>query len=483
MQTIFLWLRNDLRINDHEALTRAAATGARVLPVYCFDPRHFATTRWGFPKTDAFRARFLIESIEDLRASYQELGADLIVRVGYPDEVIPALAKTCGANAVYAHREVTTEEIAVEAALAEALSVPLKLFWGHTLYHPDDLPFAPTDLPNVFTPFRKRVEKQRTPVRAAFSPPATLPPLPNDVDPGLIPTVEDLGLTPAPRDERAVLTFNGGEAAGLDRLDAYLWEGDHLRSYKETRNGLIGADYSSKFSAWLAHGCLSPRMIYEEARLYERERVRNSSTYWLIFELMWRDFFRFIAQKFGDRLFYRSGPMQRTIDWDTNPDGFARWASGTTGFPFVDANMRELNTTGFMSNRGRQNVASFLTKNLNIDWRMGAAYFESKLIDYDVTSNWGNWAYVSGVGHDPRDRYFNIISQAQRYDPQGRYVKRWCPELQSLRDNLVHEPYRLSTMEQQMYGVGIGRDYPQPMIDLEASYKHIRQARHPQAAS
>jgi len=271
-----------------------------------------------------------------------------------------------------------------------------------------------------------------------------------------------------------VLPFRGGETTGIDRLDAYFWQQNRLKDYKKTRNGLLGADYSSKFSAWLAHGCLSPRTIYEEVKAYEDECVSNQSTYWLVFELVWRDFFRFIGRKYGDRLFYASGPMDVNIDWDHDDEAFERWASGTTGFPFIDANMRELNRTGFMSNRGRQNVASFLAKNLNLDWRLGASYFESQLVDYDVTSNWGNWAYNAGVGNDPRDRYFNILSQAKRYDGDGQYVKHWLPELSNVPDNMVHAPYELSESEQRDYGVVIGDDYPAPTIDLEASYDRIR---------
>ncbi|MEM9666203.1 MAG: DASH family cryptochrome [Bacteroidota bacterium] len=475
---VLLWLRNDLRINDHEALHEAAQGDAQVIPVYCVDPRHYRTTRWGVPKTGGFRARFLIESLEDLRLSYQDLGADLVIRHGPPEDVLPELVRTYEARAVYAHQEVTSEEVEVEEAVAAALrgtDASLRLFWGHTLYHPDDIPFGVSDVPNVFTPFRKRVEKKAS-VRKTFSAPQALPALPEGLDPGALPTGTDLGVPLAETDERGVLPFKGGENAGLDRLDAYIWHGDHLKVYKETRNGLLGADYSSKFSAWLANGSLSPRLIYEDVKQYEAERTKNSSTYWMVFELIWRDFFRFVARKFGTRLFYQSGPMDRTIEWEQDDEAFERWAAGTTGIPFIDANMRELNATGFMSNRGRQNVASFLAKNLNLDWRRGAAYFEAQLVDYDVTSNWGNWAYNAGVGNDPRDRYFNIVSQAERYDPKGRYVKHWCPELKALPDNRVHEPHQVSAADQASYGVQIGTDYPAPMIDLEASYREIRAA-------
>jgi deoxyribodipyrimidine photo-lyase len=227
-------------------------------------------------------------------------------------------------------------------------------------------------------------------------------------------------------DERAVLRFRGGEDAALERLHTYFWERDRLRSYKWTRNGLLGADYSSKFSPWLAVGALSPRSVHAEVRRYERERKKNVSTYWLIFELIWRDYFFFLAEKYGPRLFHLRGPMERHLPWREDREAFARWCEGRTGEPFIDANMKEIAATGFMSNRGRQNVVSYLARDLAVPWTWGAEYFEELLIDYDPASNWGNWTYNAGVGTDPRpDRYFDPKTQAQKYDPKGDYVRTW----------------------------------------------------------
>lgn len=474
--TLLVWFRNDLRVRDNEILHETAQRADRVLPLYCFDPRHFGTTRWGFDKTGPFRAQFLIESVADLRHSLQGRGTDLIVRKGTPETIIPELVRAYDVDGVYVHKEVGTEEEAVETAVEEALDATdaiIQYRWGKTLYHADDIPFRKHEIPAVYTQFRKKTEK-RARVRSTLPAPDNLAPLPDDLDPVDIPSVDDLGLEPTPIDDRAVLDFTGGESEGLERVNDYIWTRDRLKVYKKTRNGLLGADYSSKFSPWLAHGCVSPRTIHEEVRRYEDERVSNKSTYWMIFELIWRDFFTFIARKHGAQLFAADGPMERGIDWNDDPEAFKRWATGTTGFPFIDANMRELNRTGFMSNRGRQNVASFLTKNLNLDWRLGASYFESKLIDYDVGSNWGNWAYNSGVGHDPRDRYFNILSQANRYDSNGAYVKHWLPELQELPADQVHTPWQLFPGQKAMYGLNGPDGYPDPMIDLEASYERLR---------
>ncbi|MEO0348923.1 MAG: DASH family cryptochrome [Cyanobacteria bacterium P01_A01_bin.15] len=470
---ILLWFRNDLRLHDHEPLHRALEQSAEIIPVYCFDPRQFGQTSFGFPKTGSYRAQFLLESVADLRASLQAKGSDLIVRQGQPEIELPAIARELSVDAVYWHEEVTSEELAVDAALEQQLAqakIGYEVYWGTTLYHLEDLPFEISQLPKGFTAFRKKVEKNSS-IYPTFATPETLPPLP-EINRGDLPTLESLELEKKTPDPRGVLPFKGGETEGLKRLNHYFWEADKLRVYKQTRNGMLGPDYSSKFSPWLALGCLSPRRIYEEVGAYETKRVRNDSTYWLIFELLWRDFFRFICAKHGDTVFYPSGLRGLRVAWKQDRPRFEQWTRGETGYPLVDANMRELAATGFMSNRGRQNVASFLTKNLGIDWRMGAEWFESLLIDYDVCSNWGNWNYTAGVGNDSRGfRYFNIPKQSRDYDPDGAYVKHWLPELQALSQKRVHSPWQLTTEEQKRCQVRLGVDYPNPVVNLEKSVR------------
>jgi deoxyribodipyrimidine photo-lyase len=475
---MLIWYRNDLRLHDHQPLNEALKQSTEIIPIYCFDPRQFGKTAFGFPKTGAFRAQFLLESIANLRQSWRSHSADLsdlIVRCGYPEEIIPQLALELGISAVYYHSEVTSEELVVESALKAKLApigVDMVAFWGHTLYHPDDLPFAITELPELFTSFRKQVEKS-TVIATDLPVPLLAPqkleglePLPA-LEVGELPQLSDFDLATPAFDDRAVMRFQGGETAGVARLQQYFWQQDQLRSYKETRNGMLGADYSSKFSPWLAMGCLSPRYIYAQVKAYECERIANDSTYWLVFELLWRDYFRFMAAKHGDHLFRKSGLRGLNIDWQENWQIFKIWQRGETGFPLVDANMRELAATGFMSNRGRQNVASFLTKNLGINWQMGAEWFESLLIDYDVCSNWGNWNYTAGVGNDARGfRYFNIMKQSYDYDPQGEYIKHWLSELSTLPASKLYEPWKLLPVEQSRFGVRIGVDYPQPVVDL-----------------
>ena len=198
-----------------------------------------------------------------------------------------------------------------------------------------------------------------------------------------------------------------------------------MKFYKKTRNGLLGKDYSSKFSPWLANGCISPRTIYWEVKKFEKDIKKNQDTYWLIFELIWRDYFKYVSLKHGNAMFKIEGILNTTYDWHRSKVAFREWAEGRTKDDFVNANMIEVAKTGFMSNRGRQNVASYLAKTLRMDWRWGAAYFEAMLIDYDVHSNYGNWMYNAGVGNDPRDRVFNVALQAERYDGNGKYQSLW----------------------------------------------------------
>ncbi len=465
-----VWLRNELRLHDNEPLVRATQKFEQVFVVYCLDKRMFEKTSLGFLKTDYFRAKFLLESLQDLRQNLRKIGGELIMRIGNPEEIIPQLVASFSVDAVYCGYEVTAEEINIEKKIEKALfanGVTLERFWGATLYHLDDLPFATTHIPDVYTEFRKNVEKG-TKIRPTFPAPIKLS-KPQNFNIGEIPTLKELGFEPLEADNRSVLAFEGGETAALKRLDDYLWKNDLLRVYKETRNGLLGADYSSKFSAWLALGCISPRKIYEEIKKYERQRIKNDSTYWLIFELIWRDYFRFVAKKYGAKIFSLEGTGKKLLPkFSENKTFFEKWANGQTGVPFIDANMIELNQTGFMSNRGRQNVASFLVKDMKISWIWGAMYFESKLIDYDVCSNWCNWNYVAGVGNDPReDRYFNILRQAKNYDAKGEYVKYWLPQLNMLPNTLIHTAGALSNAEQRQYDIKLGVDYPATIVGYE----------------
>merc|ERR1719273_1762455 len=283
-------------------------------------------------------------------------------------------------------------------------------------------------------------------------------------------------------DKRTQFPFKGGETAGLQRLQHFVWgedgSGGCVSVYNDTRDQSIGSEYSTKFSPFLAHGNLSSRTIFQAVKDFEAKTgIANKSTYWVYWELLCRDFFRFSSVKYGDRIFYVNGPWGKSLypvfaspDWEWKRDRelFQKWCDGKTGYSFIDAAMIELKETGFMSNRMRQNVASFLVKDLGIDWRWGAEWFESLLIDYDVASNYCNWCYIVGIGFDSMGttRYFNINKQASSYDKNGEFVKLWLPELSRVKREFIHKPYAMNANQQQSANCILGNDYHFPCASL-----------------
>ena len=427
IKTAIVWFKTDLRIEDNETLVKAIAISENVIPVYCFDESHFETTSYGFKKTGSFRAQFLLESLQDLDARLRTLGSGLLILRGKPEIEIPKIVNQFKAQKVFAKREVAFEERQTEKKVQDELfklRCELEKISTSTLYHAEDLPFSIKDIPDVFSNFRKKTEKDSE-IRAPFDAPTKI----NSpkISPLQLPPLEALGLAKTTIDSRAVIQFKGGETEAIQRLHHYFYDTQCLSSYKETRNGMVGADYSSKFSAWLAMGCISARFIYAEIKKYEKQFGANDSTYWLVFELLWRDFFRFMFKKHQTKFFLYEGIKTEKVNSKSlNEKLLSQWINGATNSDFINANMLELQQTGFMSNRGRQNVASYFCNELNMDWRFGAGYFEQELIDYDVCSNWGNWAYLAGVGNDPRGhRFFNIEKQAADYDKKKSFRKLW----------------------------------------------------------
>ncbi|TBW27545.1 DASH family cryptochrome [Gramella sp. KN1008] len=426
MGKALVWFRNDLRTLDNQCLSTACNNHEELTAVYFLDPRHFEITGFGFKKTGKYRAKFLLESLLELKKNLQSLNISLLVFQAIPEDTIPQLISDYGISHIYFQKEWTSEEIKVEKmARKKAENVKFHSFFQQFLFHPDDIPFRSfKDIPKVFTDFRKSLEKKAE-VR-------DLIPMPQGKDRSNllqedlpIPELTDLGFEDFKTDPRTAFPFKGGEEQAKRRLSDYIWKNQNLLSYKETRNGLIGEDYSSKLSPWLANGCISPRYIYHEVKRFEKEVKSNQSTYWLILELFWRDFFKYMSLKHGNDIFKIGRILHKDLPWKKDKKILDDWINGNTPEAFINANMKEIAATGFMSNRGRQNVNSYWAKVLKQDWRIGAAYFESLLIDYDVHSNWGNWMYNSGVGNDPRDRKFNIRSQAERYDPDNDYQNLW----------------------------------------------------------
>ncbi|PWZ03131.1 cryptochrome [Testicularia cyperi] len=539
---------------EDEALL--GSTADYLLPVFVFDEREMElsglpgyqrkgpearTKEYGFWKTGGFRTRFISETVYDLRSRLRAVGSDLLIRFGIPEVVVANLVSAFQAEGthvegVWLQKEMTHPEIEVENHILQKLSgtgVPVHFVHSKTMIHPADLPFESSETPDVFTPFRKKVEalgrKMVRPVKpspAKFKPlPPQIPSTPDyaldvsyevDVD-GLAPRsletrdkqegqvsfhdilrflltpLNDSQLPPTleanallqQRHPASAFPLRGGESSALDRLDWYFVRGKSADSsrwgkadpppvarYKQTRNNLIGHAYSTKMSPFLAYGSISPRQIWEALDQHEQKFGEDQNTYWVRFELLWRDYFFFVAEKFG-KMLYELGGFEQATDprqaaqkmedgwwrkWDPLNDGpeheMTRLLEGRTGIPFIDANILELRESGFMSNRGRQNVASFLSKDLGYDWRIGAEFFQSHLIDYDPTSNYGNWQYVAGVGNDPRaSRQFNTIKQAKDYDSHGEYVKMWIPALRNLHPDYVHTPWLLTSEERRRYGL------------------------------
>jgi deoxyribodipyrimidine photo-lyase len=419
------WFRNDLRVEDNNSLYEAIKNSGKTIGIYCFDPRQFNETKYGFKKTEKFRTKFLLETISELKENLLQKNISLLIYIDKPENVFEKVISEYEISTIFTQKEWTSEEVNINNNLKNQFqNVSFKETYDQFLFHPDDIPYQNIkDLPQVFTVFRKECE-MKVSVRNAVSIESMSKE--NLIDNKTsIPTLNDLGFENFQLHKNTVFPFKGGENQALERVENYFFKTQNLSQYKQTRNGLIGSDYSSKLSAWLANGSISAKTIYWKVKQYEEDIEANEDTYWLIFELIWRDYFKYISIKFGNKIFQIDGILNHKYDWKFNQKAFNQWIYGNTNEPFVNANMIELAETGFMSNRGRQNVASFWAKEWQQDWRIAAAYFESLLIDYDVHSNYGNWIYNAGVGNDPRDRKFNIKRQAEMYDGNGEYQDLW----------------------------------------------------------
>jgi len=424
-KTAIVWFTNNLRVQNNVALYEACMKYDSVIGVFCFTPNMFTKTQFGFRKIEKYRAKFLIESVEDLSKNLTEKNIPFYIAREHPKDAILNIFSIYNADALFLQKEFTSEEVHEINKVKKALPESIKVYeyYDQFLFHPDDIAELTNTIPEIFTSFRKKVEKYTSVRKEVF---IDAKPKEFFIDfKQKTPTLEELGFESFILPIHTAFPFSGGETSVKERLTDYFFTRKRLGVYKKTRNGLIGRDYSSKFSPWLANGSISAQTIYWQVKKYEEEFGSNQSTYWLIFELIWRDYFKFLSMKHQHNLFKLEGIKKLDYLWNTDEKLVQSWIDGETNEPFVNANMIELKETGWMSNRGRQNVASYFAKELLLDWRIGASYFESMLIDYDVHSNYGNWQYVAGVGNDPRDRKFNIKLQAQRYDEKGKYQRMW----------------------------------------------------------
>ena len=434
-----LVFRYNLRIHDNTALRTIRQCVEALDCVFIMDSAWSESGEAGLPfrhgyraKMGAHRRHFIQQALLDLQGQLERRGSSLVLLQGRFLETLATVVRDGG----YGHVALVDHPGHYEGQQIRQLQ---KLFpdtrWictgEFTLFERGALPFAEAELPASFSRFRKQVE-------------SLVPVLPVDVI-GALPPATDYGLrlqrddqslwqtmaaeSSACDDVRDSSTAHmiGGESAALEHLNRYIHLTSAIRHYKETRNQLQGWDFSSKLSPWLAQGCLSPRMVWHEVLRHEQRYGRNDSTGWLLFELLWREYFQWMARCYGARMFRLRGIQDVNPLLTFYPEAFMAWREGNTPSAFVNAFMRQLKSTGWMSNRGRQIVASYLVNELGVDWRYGAAWFEEMLVDYDCAANWGNWQYLAGVGADPRGRRrFNIEKQQAQYDPEGEFVTAWA---------------------------------------------------------
>lgn len=399
---ILVWFRNDLRLHDNEMLVEAIAKSDSILPVYFFDPRYFESTPQGTFKSGALRTKFLIESVQALRISFQNLGGDILILKGKPEELLPELVEQYDIAEVYHHREVGPEETKISAYAEDRLwklRINLRHFIGHTLYNKEDLPFPIKDIPDAFTQFKKKTERDAI-VKACFLAPEVIS-FEEAEDWGQVPVLEEL-LQEMSIDETELFpSICGGEPEGLKHLKKLLEEGSDVYQKVPAKLSAGKQGFSSKLSAWLSFGCLSPRMVFWLVKDAEDKYGANPNFNQILLGLLWRDYFRFMFKKHGMDFF-----NDAVLEFDQAPltdeerGRWLQWMKGQTGNPLVDKYMGELNQTGFIPHSARLLTATFLIHVLKINWVRGATYFEERLIDYSPASNWCNWAIVAGGGKD-----------------------------------------------------------------------------------
>ncbi len=453
MSAIIHWFRRDLRITDNTALAAAARDADRVIPVFVLDD-HYG----GDPKIGPARFRFLRESLEELQGALVAAGGRLVVRPGPAARALPELVAETGATAVYANAEIgpyPDERDAAAAAALRRIGAELRLFPDALLVEPDALLSGSGEPYTVYTPFARRWEEIEkiapVPAPARLATPAL-----RTVPIARVRAWHNLPVDPlAPR---------GGESEASRLLSRFCKRA--LASYGIARNS-PGKEGTSRLSPHLHFGTISPRTVREKI-LESSKNPRVAAAF--IRELTWRDFYHHVLFHFPRVATESFRPELDRLAWKTNPPALAAWRAGETGYPLVDAAMRQLASTHWMHNRARMVVASFLTKDLHVHWREGQAWFEHELADADLASNNGGWQWAAGSGTDaaPYFRIFNPVLQSKKFDPDGSYIRRHVPALGRVPDEKIHEPWTMTPEEERAAGCCIGLDYPAPIVDHAA---------------
>jgi deoxyribodipyrimidine photo-lyase len=442
-RTAIVWFRRDLRVHDHPALTAAHREAERIVPVFVLDPRLLDAGRFPSPN----RAWFLLESLRELRGALRARGGELYVRAGRPERELPALTRETGAEAVYFASDVSPFAMARDRRVERALDVEVRRRPGNFVADVgvprtgDGRPYT------VFSPFWRAWRE--LPRREVHGAPRAL-----HVPPGLA-----AGRIPASPDPEAADPLAPGEEAARERLSR--WLSDGLDRYEERHDRLAGG--TSRLSPYLHFGCVSAREVEERVRA--RGGTGASA---FVRQLAWRDFYAHVLLHHPGNATRAYREQFDALEWADDPAGLDAWRDGRTGYPVVDAGMRQLRHEGWMHNRARLIVASFLTKDLHIDWRAGEAHFMRHLLCGDEAQNNGNWQWITSIGVDPAPyfrRLYNPMAQQRRHDPDGSYVRRWCPELRDVPLEKLAEPWTMTDAEQAAAGCVIGRDYPAPVVD------------------
>ena len=397
-----VWFRNDLRSIDNQSLYYACRENEKVIGIYCLDPRQFETTQYGFKKTEKFRTQFLLETLDELQQNLKEKKITLLVYYGYPEQLIPEIAAKYQIDSIYIQNEWTQEEVDVETEVRNQIpAVNWKTYCDQFLFHPDDVPYEDWEkIPEVFTEFRKQLEKK---IRVRPTVAISAKPISNLIEEKTsIPTLEDLGFENFKQPNKTAFPFKGGENQAKKRIKEYFWDTKKLAVYKKTRNGLVGKDYSSKLSAWLANGSISARTIYWEVQQYEKKIVKNEDTYWLIFELIWRDYFKFISLKHGNKLFKLSGILEK--------ENKLEWAL------FKATRVLHLTKTPALSRMdlpigGGVNIINATTENHGPSWRM-VVHLTDEIEAYGL--------YPGGQSGNPGSPYYDTFVN---YWAEGKYYR------------------------------------------------------------
>lgn len=450
MKTIIVWYRNDLRVRDHPALARAVNDADQIVPVFIFDSAIYSGKH-----ASSNRNRFLLECLEDLKMSLKMRGGDLVIRIGDTVEELQQLTRIVHADAIYYTADYSPYAIkrdkTVHAHFSED-SIEVRSFPGRLIVSSvDKITTKAGTSHKVFTPFWKawqQVGRRNM---------ATIPEkvqLPSDVEIGQLPNLKDLvddkDLSPSAQ--------KGGETKAQERLDAFFRNDIH--TYHDMNNDMA-ADTTSRLSPYLHFGCISPLEI--ESRLPSSEGAQAWHR-----QLAWREFYHYILLKNPSNSKQEFQEKYRNLQWRSSDELLSAWQQGMTGYPVVDAAMRQLNKEGWMHNRARLIVGSFLTKDLWLDWRQGEAYFMKMLLDGDQANNNGNWQWIASVGVDPAPVYrrlYNPSSQRDKFDPTGEYVRRYVPELKNVQDKYLSEPWLMPDDVQREAGCIVGIDYPKPVVD------------------